>query len=321
MRAVSTAPSQADLETAHCWEPLDRVPGRPAMTAFRQRLRYHQAQWREARGLPMGSQPMGAVPAGAAVRPVGSRLPLAYGRETGAAFLTAGALAAARARTALVEPHQSFDHQRLWADLLSSSGLCVNLFGDLAADPALADRAVHTWWPDTPGTVCDVRFEHSPGRLDPTYLGNLCAWSVAFVLDLGDATQGIVGVTVRYHDANHRQAPKAARLPRYRAVTERSGAFGPGALDAVNGTDLIHVWLDHALVLSMLQHPDGAWRWGRHVLVHLAGNGDVADTAARYRRLLVDPTTFSSATVEDLLDAEALPGPTVAALRERYLPA
>ena len=44
--------------------------------------------------------------------------------------------------------------------------MCFNLFGDLAADLGLADRAVHTWWPDVPGTVSDIRFAHSPGRLD-----------------------------------------------------------------------------------------------------------------------------------------------------------
>ena len=110
-------------------------------------------------------------PTSGRARLVGSRLPLAYASETGANFLTADALDAARARTSIIERHQSFDHQRLWADLLSSTAFCFNLFGDLAADLGLADRAVHTWFPDVPGTVGDVRFAHSPGRLDPAYLG------------------------------------------------------------------------------------------------------------------------------------------------------
>ena len=92
------------------------------MTDYRRRLRYHQARWREANGHPVGSQPM--VPrAGTPSRPVGSRLQLDYARETGATFLTAGALEAARARTSFIEPHQSLDHQRLWADLLWSPTL------------------------------------------------------------------------------------------------------------------------------------------------------------------------------------------------------
>jgi hypothetical protein len=316
---VADAPSRQELEAAHCWEAADRVPGRPEMTEFRRRLRYHQARWREARGHPIGTQPI--VPReGKPSRPVGSRLPPEYARETGATFLTAGALDAARARTSFIEPHQSFDHQRLWADLLWSPTMGFNLFGDLTADLGLADRAVHTWFPDVPGTVAEVRFARSPGRLDPAWLGNLVAWDVAFVLDLGDGTRGIVGVVTAYHDVNRRQPPKPSRLPRYREITETSGIFGPGAIDAVNGTELIHIWLDHLLVLSMVQHPSRTWRWGRLVVVHPAGNTDFAEACDRYRALLVDQSTFSSVTVEELLDANVLPARTATTLRKRYLP-
>lgn len=311
--------TQQELEAAHCWEADDHVPRQPALTDFRRRLRYHQAQWREANGDPIGSHPIAPRPDGGPTRFVGSRLPLAYARETGANFLTAHALAAAKARTSFTERHQSFDHQRLWADLLSSVALSFNLFGDLAADLELADRAVHTWWPDVPGTVGDVRFAHSPGRLDPAWLGNLVAFDVAFVLDLGDRARGIVAVVTGYHDVNRRQPPKPSRLPRYRQITETSGVFGPGAIDAVNGTELIHIWLDHLLVLSMLQHPSRTWRWGRLVVVHPAGNTDFADGCSRYRALLLDQSTFSSATVEKLLDANVLPARTATALRKRYL--
>jgi hypothetical protein len=290
------------------------------MTDFRRQLRYHQAQWREGHGHPIGSQPI--VPRkGKPSRPVGSRLPLDYARETGATFLTPGALDAARTRTSFAEAHQSFDHQRLWAELLWSPTLAFNLFGDLAADLALADRAVHTWWPDAPGTVAEVRFAHSPGRFDPAYLDSLRAFDAAFVLDLGDGMQGILGVDVEYHERTKSEIPKPSKLRRYLEVAERSGVFAPRATDAVKGrSDLAVMWLEHLLLLSMLQHESGAWRWGRYVVVHPAGNADLADACERYRRLLVDASTFSSVTIEDLLDAGALPSATVTALRERYLP-
>jgi hypothetical protein len=315
---VAVLPTRRELEAAHCWEAEDHVSNQPAMTEFRRRLRYHQAQWRAANGHPIGSQPI--VPRkGKPSRPVGSRLPLDYARETGATFLTASALDAARARTSIVEPHQSFDHQRLWAELLWSPALAFNLFGDLAADLGLADRAVHSWWSDVPGTVSAVLFAHSPGRLDPAWLGNLVDFHVAFVLDLGGGTKGIVGVVAAYHDVNKRQPPKPSRLPRYREITETSGVFGPGAIDAVNGTELVHIWLDHLLVHSMLQHPSGTWSWGRLVVVHPGGNSDFGEACDRYRALLTDGSTFSSRTVEKLLDADVLPAPTTVAMRDRYL--
>jgi hypothetical protein len=71
----------------------------------------------------------------------------------------------------------------------------------------------------------------------------------------------------------------------------------------------------------MLQHPSGSWSWGRYVVVHPAGNQDLADACARYRSLLADQSTFSSMTLEELLDADALPPRTAADLRDRYLPA
>jgi hypothetical protein len=313
--------SQQELEAMHCWEADDRVPGRPDMTELRRTLRYHQARWREANGHPIGSQPIAPRGDGKPVRLVGSRMPLEYGRKTGANFITTAALAAARARAAVVEPHQSFDHQRLWADLLWSPTMAFNLFGDLAADLALAGRAVQAWWPDVPGTVCDVRFAHSPGRLDPAYLNSLRAFDAAFVLDRGDGAQGIVGVGAKYHESSKSEIPKPANLARYLEVAERSGVFAPGAVDVLKGrSELAVMWLEHLLLLSMLQHMSGTWSWGRYVVVHPAGNTDLAGECARYRHFLVDESTFSSATVEELVEAGVLPGSTITAFRDRYLP-
>ena len=114
-------------------------------------------------------------------------------QETGATFLNANALEAARARTAVTEAHQSFDHQRLWPDLLWSPALAFNLF-DLAADPGLADRAVHTWWPDAPGTVSEVRFAHSRGRFDDRYL--ICTAPIVRLRDHLEQHLRILGIRV-----------------------------------------------------------------------------------------------------------------------------
>jgi PD-(D/E)XK nuclease superfamily protein len=289
--------TQEELEAAYAWEAEDAVPGRPEMTELRRRLRLQQSRWREAHGHPAGTQPIVPKP-NKPSRPVGSRLPLDYARETGANFVTDAARAAARERLAVVEPNQSLDHQRIWADLLWSPSLAFNLFADDAAQRALAP------------SVDAVRFAHSPGWLDPAYLGSLRSFDALLVLDDG----GAVAVDVKYHERAKAEQPKPENLRRYREVAERSGAFAPGAIDTLSGrSELAVLWLEHLLLHSMLQHESGRWTHGRYVVVHPAGNADVAGLCERYRALLDDDSTFRSLTLESL--------PLSKPVRERYLPA
>ena len=314
-----TEPTREQLEAACCWEADDQVPARWTMTAFRRRARYQQAHWREANQLPIGTQPIAPKPGETRVRPVGSRLPLDLARTTGANFLTAAALDAARVRASYIEPHQSVDRQRLWADLLSSLALAFNLFGDLAADLTVADRAIHAWFPDTPGQVSSVRFAHSPGWLDPAYLNSLRSFDTAFITDTDDGTHGIVAVVVTYHERNKPETPRPDNLARYTAVADHSRAFVPGAIEQLRERgDLCVLWLQHLLMLSVLQHTSGSWTWGRLLVVHPAANIDAADACHRYRRMLTDDTTFATTTLEQLLDTRTLPKSTTAALRDRY---
>jgi hypothetical protein len=311
-----TQPTSERLEAALALDPSDVIPRRPAMTAFRQAARLHQAEWRERHDLPIGSQPIKPRP-GVDARPVGSRIPLDFAMETGANLVTDAARKAARARMATVEREQSIDHQRLWADLLSSEALAFNLFGDLAVDLARATRLVRSWFPDAPGDVAEVRFLHSPGRLEAQWLNSLRQFSAAFVLGGG----GIVAVDTRYHERLTIELPKPENLWRNREVHERSRAFRPEALPLVSGrSDLWSPWLEHLLLLSMLQHPSGAWTWGRFVIVHPADNVDMADLCRRYEALLADRTTFASMTLESVLESGALPDTSREVLRDRYLP-
>lgn len=288
--------TREELEAAGAWDDEDHVPGRPEMTEFRRRLRLHQSRWREAHHHPAGTQPIVPKP-GQPSRRVGSRLPLDYGRETGASFLTAAAREAARTRAATPERHQSFDHQRFWADLLWSPAAAVNLCSDGAVARAIAPDAAA------------IRFAYSPGRLDPQYLASLRAFDAAFLYD-----DGVIAVDVQYHDRAKPEIPKPQNLPRYLAVAEASGVFTHGATRELAGrSELAVMWLEHLLLHSMLQHADGRWRWGRYIVVHPAENADAASLCARYRELLADDMTFASITFEEL--------PLSRVLRRRYLAA
>ena len=305
--------TRQELEAAFCWEHEDEVPRRPEMTEFRRRYRLHQALWRERHGHPIGSQPI--APKGKPSRPVGSRLPLDYARESGANFVTPGALAAVRQRMSTVEPNQSIDHQRIWADLLWSPAVAFNLFGDLWTDLELADRAVHAWWTGTPGRVVEVRFAHSPGWLDAAYLNSLRAFDAVFALE-----GGLVAVDVKYHERAKLEIPRPENLQRYVAVAKKSRAFSRSAIDQLQGkSELAVMWLEHLLLHSVLRHESRSRTWGRYVVVHPADNADVSDLCSRYRSLLADDSTFATLTIEQLLDSDLLP--STATLRERYLPA
>ena len=294
------------------------MPRRPAMTAFRRRTRYHQAMWREANNHPIGSQPI--KPGAGASRPVGNRLPLEYAKETGANFITPAALEAARARTSIKEPHQSFDHQRLWAELLWSPSMAFNLFGDLAANLAgptgpstVGGRTRRAPCPRSASRIHRAASTcRTPGTSSHS-MPPLCSTSAT-------GRRAIVALDTSYHDKIRTAIPKPIRLKRYLEITKRSGVFGPGAIKAVNGTKLTLMWLEHLLLLSMLQHPSRKWTWGRYVVVHPERNVDYSEACAQYRDLLVDQSTFSSMTIEELLDANVLPAKTKAAIRDRYSP-
>src|SRR4029079_4185048 len=175
---------------------------------------------------------------------------------------------------------------------VSAERLSFNTFGTLAADVSRADRLVHAWFDDAPGRVVEVRFLHSPGRLETQWLNSLRQLDTAFLLRLDDGSHGVVAVDVTYHERLKAETPKPENLWRYREVHERSEAFRPEAFERVKGrSDLWSPWLEHLLLLSMLQHPGGAWTWGRYVTVHAAGNVDMADRSDRYGRLLGDATT------------------------------
>jgi hypothetical protein len=317
--------TEAAARASHCWFKIDHLLQDAPSTAWKRRARWHQSQWREAHRYLIGTNPYAG---GVGATKIGSRLPLESAKNDGANFLTPTIRKAVLDCLAHPVPHRMLAEDRLWADLLSSMPLCFNLFGDFFGDTEYAARAVRAWWPDAPRGAVNVRFEHSPGRGDPAFLGNKSAFDVAFEIGSGDKDLAIIGVETKYHeDAKIEPAPKkpsalarhAKALERYVEVAERSKAFIDGWRELVIGTELHQIWLDHLLLLSMLQHPSGRWTWGRFVLLYPSGNPSFARAAAAYQAVLRDPATFEARTIEALLAPPCpLKEETAAAFRERY---
>src|SRR5262249_19852786 len=161
--------------------------------------------------------------------------------------------------TSFVEREQMFDHQGFWADLVSSEALAVNLFGDLAEDLGRADRAVHAWWPEAPGRVVSVRFAHSPGRLDPSYSNSLRSFDAMCELELPGGRLGAIAIDVKYREITERYDVKPGHRHRFTEIHDRSGAFRAGAIDALCPSRMSTMWLEHLLLLSMLQHDNQRW--------------------------------------------------------------
>lgn len=318
------APSEQELKAASCWFPTaDRVPRSPETTAFKQSARLHQCRWREARGIPPGTNPYNPerVKTGRGAVPNGSRIDYDTALATRANLLSEAAKSAATHRVAHPQKHQMLNCPRLWCDLLSSMPMCFNLFGPLWADRDLAQQAVNTWFPDAPGTVSNVYLEWSPGRDDETLLGNRTAFDAAIELDLGDDRYGIIGIETKYHEhAKAEKPPKPEKLARYLDVATASKAFVPDTLGSITGKPTQQLWQDHLLALSMRDHHSGRWAWVKYALVYPEANPSFAAAAGDYRNHLV-PTddTFATRTVEHLLDSGVYPDSDRKALQERYL--
>lgn len=304
----------------HVLESVDRVAGDRETTAFKQRARLHQALWRAGQGFPEGTEPTRPRP-DAKSRPIGSRLEIDFAFATGANFLTEGARGAAQYRVSRPEPKQTLNADRLYADLLSSMPMCFNLFGPLWADPERAALAVRNWWPDAPGQLSTIRFEWSPGRQVPgRYLENRTACDVAFELAAPDGRRSLVGVETKYHEhCKPEAAPSADRVRRYLEVVGQCDIFRSGAVDALLGTRLQQIFLDHLLVLSFLHDRTARYDWVKFVLVHPERNPSFANAGREYAELLSDASTFEVRTLESILADGSLPADASSAFRTRYL--
>lgn len=281
-------------------------------TEWQRTSRLLQSLWRERKGLASsGPEPH-----------AGSSLDTESGtEETGAAFISADAIAAARKGVSERQRGAVIQKDRLYRNLLSSQPLCFNLFGRLSEhldDPRVVE-AIRALFPDV-ATLDAIRYEQSPGRGDARFLENGTAFDVLIDYRDVDGAARFVGIEVKYHEDLGGTEP--AIRERAREIFRTSGAFAEGSEDELTEGRTAQLLLDHLLALSMNADSDCAT--GRFVLLYPTRNDAVADVAATYERQLT-PTgraTFATLTLERIIDAwDPIFGgePWLTELRDRYV--
>ncbi len=291
-------PSREALEAADVFVAQD--------APWQAELRLRQARWRQQLGQPVGM---------AGRRALGSRLPA---DDTTSNFLTPGvARAVAEAKQV---PGALISAPRIYDNMLSSQPLAFNLFAELQQDLQLAGVVGRTLWPDLVDSVESIRFEWSPGRGDPRFLGNRSAFDVAWLCRDRSGAPTLVGIEVKYHEDMTQDPGSPGQNPRYSAVAASSGAFREPEDPALQALPLRQVWFDHLLALSMTG-PGGLVTHSRFVLLAPAINEAASSVDVRYRRHLQDALTYERRTLEEVaaVIASSTAADWIAAFQQRYL--
>jgi hypothetical protein len=294
-----TAPSKELLQRHHVWVGAD--------TAFRRRARLHQALWRERMGYPMGH---------GHGKPRGDRLAMPWAQESLANYLTPTIQRVVARELAAATDGQVYQVPRIYEHLLSSQPLCFNLFGEMAEDLKLATAVFRRRVPDLE-RVTAVRFEHSPGRGNPTFLGDGTAHDVFVDYQTRQGARAFVGIEVKY--VEDMKAAPARHKRRYDEVAAVMGEFRADALPDLERSPLEQIWRDHLLAGSILQAGIG-YTHGTFVFMYPDGNAECADAVEAYGRCLEGTTTFQAWTLEGFVeDIAAVHEATAAPARERYV--
>lgn len=165
-------------------------------TVFQKRARVLQALWREERNLPAAR-----IDRDGGRTVLGSRLAMPWAETTLVNLLTPTIREVAR--TKVLEPAKShptsLDVSGICDDLLSSQALCLNVFGELQADLAMASGLVSHLSGGRFVEVTGVAFAN-PGELEGGR-DAATAYDVFFACRTPRGGRGFVGVEVKYHQS------------------------------------------------------------------------------------------------------------------------
>ena len=284
---------------------------------FRACARLLQALWREEQDLAMGThrEPSGRT------RKIGSLLSASDAHD-GRNFLTPALAQLARVEVAYQEPGALIDQKRLFANLLSSNPLAFNLAGPWRIDHKLAAQVLRQLFPSLDiDSVEDVRFEHSPGRLDPLFTGDRSAFDVAVVYARSDGARGLLGVEVKYSETSFEPAPPELR-PSYERLAVYSTLYKEPHHAALRVNPLQQYFREHLLAFAALEA--GLYAEAHLLVLTPHHNQLIQRSAALYRSFLDNRTDtlvpFHVVELEQVISAFAAAGETeyAQALQLRY---
>ncbi|UMY16783.1 hypothetical protein MMB17_19250 [Methylobacterium organophilum] len=227
--------------------------------------------------------------------------------QAGATFLTLAIRDHARQALLFREPGAMWNEDRLWANLLSSQALTLNLLAPLAIDLVLATRVFRNLLPSFIGEVRSIRFEHSPGRFDDRYFGDGTALDAMIEAITPDGEIAVITIEVKLTEGL--TGPTATPRNRYGEAARASGLYH----DATNATlaraGFEQLRREHVMTSLMLQH--GLASRGRFILIAPQLNRRAQAVAALYRTELRDPdgtgdpatVGFSNITLEAVIGA------------------
>lgn len=271
---------------------------------FQREARLRQALWREKRDLPIGLH---------RGKPLGSRLAMPFAQDTLANYLTENIKRVVRAEVQKTE--KLYREPRIYDDLLSSQPLCFNLFGELHLDLDLASKVFQRILGQSVNAT-GIEFEHSPGRGDPRFTADGSAFDVFVCYDV-DGTKGFVGIEY----AENLDVDEARHRARYDEITREMNIFVPSSAPRLRVRPLEQFWRDHLLACSLLLDRASGFNHGAFVVLYPLGNDIVGSAVTQYRSCLLDSTTFTSWTLERVLDVldDAGAGAWAKEVRERYV--
>jgi len=285
------------------FESADKLP-------YQRQLRVLQSLWREQCGYAAGTHKD---------RPLGSRLPMPWARESLANFISDSIRQVVREE--VLDPKRSRDKlygtPRIFSNLLSSQPLAFNLFAIPSRDLDLATRWLRRKTGDEGLVVTAIDFEWSPGRRDPRYTADRSAFDVFVRYTDGHGAEAFLGIEVKYHESM--QDSPATLRERYEELAEQIGWFREDCLARLRATPLQQVWRDHLLAASLLTAGD--FQRGKFIFLYPRVNTACADVISAYRDCLTNTDGFDAWTIESAVATlrEVNAGSWVDDLHDRYL--